>query len=195
MAKRTHGHNGKFGASPEYQTWNRMIQRCHNPKHTSFNLYGGRGIQVCPEWRASFQAFLDHVGPKPGKGFSLDRFPNNNGNYEPGNVRWATPMDQARNTRRNKFVTHEGETLCVAEWAKRLGINANSVFKRLKHPERDPFRPKLQLREYCRRGHKFSPENTYFYGHTRTCRKCHNLTAQRYEKKRNLLRMSPRLAD
>jgi hypothetical protein len=82
-----------------------MIQRCTNPRDPQWPNYGGRGITVCRRWRDSFIAFLADVGHRPAgrvggrSGFSLDRI-NNDGNYEPGNVRWATPQQQRRNQRK-----------------------------------------------------------------------------------------------
>lgn len=87
----THGMKG----SPEYSSWSSMKDRCHNPRSKDFVRYGGRGIAVCDEWRASFEAFLNHIGPRP-CGTSVDRIDNSRG-YEPGNVRWASPQEQARN--------------------------------------------------------------------------------------------------
>lgn len=87
-----------------YNTWSGMIQRCENPKHPRFKDWGGRGISVATEWRHNFQSFFDHVSILDHcgeKGYSLDRV-NNNGNYEPGNVRWATHQEQANNSRRWK---------------------------------------------------------------------------------------------
>jgi hypothetical protein len=76
-----------------------MITRCHNPNATRYKDWGGRGITVCEEWRNNYEAFLAHIGRKPSPRHSIDRFPNNSGNYEPGNVRWATPREQNLNQR------------------------------------------------------------------------------------------------
>lgn len=82
----------------EYRTWTHIIGRCENQNDTAWPNYGGRGIAICREWRESFQAFLAHVGRRPAPGFSIDRV-DNDGNYEPGNVRWATKSQQALNRR------------------------------------------------------------------------------------------------
>jgi hypothetical protein len=84
--------------SPEYQAWRDMKYRCYNPNVKSYKYYGARGIKVCDQWRNSFTKFLEDVGERPGKGYSLDRI-DNAGNYEPGNVRWETQENQMRNTR------------------------------------------------------------------------------------------------
>lgn len=79
--------------------WNSMLQRCFNPHNKSFSRYGGRGIIVCDEWKNDFQSFYDYVSKLPHfceAGYSLDRI-NNDGNYEPDNVRWATSIEQANN--------------------------------------------------------------------------------------------------
>lgn len=91
----THGGRG----TPEYEIWCSMIKRCENPNHHAYARYGGRGIAVCPQWRADFAAFLRDVGHRPSPELSLDRI-DNDGDYEPGNVRWATAQQQAANRRK-----------------------------------------------------------------------------------------------
>lgn len=81
-----------------YSCWVGMNQRCLNPKNKDYPRYGGRGITVFEPWQRDFYRFLQDVGPRPSKGHSLDRI-NNDGNYVPGNVRWATAIDQAINRR------------------------------------------------------------------------------------------------
>lgn len=93
--------SGKGTDTPEYWVWSCMIQRCHNPKASSYHNYGGRGIKVCQEWKDSFLKFFNHIGSRPTPTHSIDRI-NNDGNYEPGNVRWATRHEQNLNTRRTK---------------------------------------------------------------------------------------------
>lgn len=91
---RTHGRS----RTAEYRIWRNMLNRCHWDKWPEWHLYGGRGITVCDEWRASFEAFFVHMGERPTSTHSIDRIDGNKG-YEPGNCRWATPTEQARNTR------------------------------------------------------------------------------------------------
>lgn len=84
---------------PEYGVWCQMIRRCHDITHDKWDYYGKRGIVVCDRWRNSFKAFLEDVGRRPSDGHQLDRYPNNAGNYEPGNVRWATIEENLANRR------------------------------------------------------------------------------------------------
>lgn len=118
---RTHGMTG----TPEYGAWINMIQRCTNPKCRVYSDYGGRGIRVHESWVHSFQAFYNHIGPRPER-YSLDRI-DNNGHYEPGNVRWSPRSIQGRNRRSCLRITHNGETLTAIEWSDRLGISANTI--------------------------------------------------------------------
>ena len=127
----THGHTLNGKQSKEYRAWSAMRDRCNNKRHPDYRNYGGRGIRVCREWNESFEAFLRDMGPAPSKSHSLDRFPNPNGNYEPGNCRWATRVQQNQNTRRNRMVTFRGETLCVSEAARRAGLPVKLVNERL----------------------------------------------------------------
>lgn len=125
--------NGSAGRtrSPERRSWTDMIQRCTNPKRSKFAIYGGRGISVCAQWRESFDAFLADVGPRPGRGFSLDRI-DVNGNYEPGNVRWSSNTEQSRNRRTNTVIVHDGKSLTVQEWAERHGVKYQTAWARLR---------------------------------------------------------------
>ncbi len=88
---------------PEYSAWVSMKNRCLNPRAHNYRRYGGRGITICREWIDNFAAFFAYVGPRPSAQHSIDRFPDNNGNYEPGNVRWATAKEQTNN--RSKYAT------------------------------------------------------------------------------------------
>lgn len=93
-----HGHNRRGKKTREHAVWGAMIQRCMNPNHPRWKDYGGRGIKVCKRWR-KFENFLKDMGPMP-IGLSLDRFPDNDGDYKKSNCRWATREQQQRNSRR-----------------------------------------------------------------------------------------------
>lgn len=97
-----HGHDQRAGETAEYRAWQHMLRRCDPASRTNFQNYAARGITVCERWRYDFSAFLADVGPRPSPSHSIDRI-NNNGNYEPGNVRWATRSQQNQNTRGNKL--------------------------------------------------------------------------------------------
>lgn len=122
----------KGGRSRTYRTWASMLERCYSPNATGYQHWGGRGIRVHEEWRASFATFLADVGERP-PGMTLDRYPNKDGHYEPGNVRWANDVQQASNRRNNVCLTLNGETLTLREWSRRLDCNQSSLrMRRLK---------------------------------------------------------------
>jgi hypothetical protein len=100
-----------------------MVRRCTKPQDKSFKNYGGRGIGVAPEWRHDFPRFLVAIGPRPSPGHSLDRYPDNDGPYAPGNVRWATRYEQNRNRRDNTWLTFKGETHCLTDWGRLRNID------------------------------------------------------------------------
>ena len=123
---RTHGMAGhkrdkSTKKSPEYKTWDGIKERCLNKNGNGYENYGARGISMAPEWRDSFEAFFAHIGPRPSPKHSIDRV-DNTGDYEPGNVRWATSVQQNRNKRSNRLVEYSGRTVCLAEAAELAGL-------------------------------------------------------------------------
>lgn len=123
----THG----MTKSPEYSTWKAMITRCRNPRSKDYRRWGGSGVSIYPGWEESFEEFFRYMGKKPSPEHTIDRYPNRSGNYEPGNVRWATPTEQARNRVNNLDVSHNGETKCIAEWAEIHGVKYSTLIQRL----------------------------------------------------------------
>jgi hypothetical protein len=120
----THG----MARTRTYRAWRAMKSRCQNPNATKFRFYGGRGIEVCERWER-FENFLSDMG-QCGPGLSLDRI-DPNGNYEPGNCRWATRLTQANNTRSNVNVTLNGDTKTIAEWCALSGLRPFTVYSRI----------------------------------------------------------------
>jgi hypothetical protein len=130
-ANRTHGKR----RTPEYTIWCLMRRRCLDAKCPEYKRYGGRGIQVCSDWLgpSGFASFVAHIGPRPTRKHSIDRFPNNDGNYEPGNVRWATPIEQANNKSTNVKYVYAGVWRTVSELARESGVREKLLRYRLSH--------------------------------------------------------------
>lgn len=115
----------------EWQILHQIKARCTNPNNVSWDRYGGRGIKVCQRWLDSYDDFFADVGHRPSNRHSLDRI-NNDGNYEPGNVRWATMVEQSRNTRRNKMYEWKGNSYCVTDLADAVGMPRMRLASRLR---------------------------------------------------------------
>ena len=128
----THGRS-KDGV---YWVWRGMIKRCHSKTNKGYKKYGGRGISVCERWH-KFENFLSDMGDPAGN-LSIDRI-DVNGDYEPNNCRWATSEVQGNNRRTNIVITHNGESLTIAQWSRKTGINRQTLYWRAKqnwHPEK-----------------------------------------------------------
>lgn len=124
-----HGHSRAFAQSKTYQCWRNMLTRCYNKNSTHYEEYGGRGIGVSVQW-VDFSNFLADMGERP-DGLTIERI-DNNGHYEPGNVRWATQLEQARNRRSVRHLSFDGKTLTLPEWQEVLGIDRKTLWARIK---------------------------------------------------------------
>ena len=115
-----------------YNVWNGMMTRCNNPKSDHFYRYGGRGIKVCDEWLHNYTAFRDWaLSHGYEDGLTIDRI-DVDGNYNPDNCRWITSAEQMKNTSANRLLTFNGETLVLADWARRVGLSPETISKRIK---------------------------------------------------------------
>jgi len=124
-----HGYCVGDKASGTYNSWSGMKDRCLNPKCKKFPSYGGRGIKLCKRWM-TFISFLEDMGDRP-EGMSIERI-NNNGNYEPGNCKWATPIEQASNRRKNRLLTTNGVTMTLSQWSRKLNVSEACIRGRIK---------------------------------------------------------------
>ncbi len=124
--RKTHGLSG----TRIYVLHRGMIDRCENPKATYYKDYGGRGIKVCKRWRESVEAFVADMGPRPSPKHTIDRI-DNDGDYEPGNCRWATMRQQHRNTRKTIMVEWKGITKPLKDWEEELGFSDKTLYHRL----------------------------------------------------------------
>lgn len=135
-----HGMSG----TAEFRIWTGMLTRCYNKNAKHYERYGGRGIGVCDEWRDSFKQFFADMGPRPSASHSIDR-KDNDGNYEPGNCRWATPEEQASNKRSSVRVTAAGNR-SIKDLAEQAGISPSGMWMRVnKGGAHDLLRPSKML--------------------------------------------------
>ena len=168
--KITHG----MSDTPTYVSWRAMKQRCLYKKQQGYPRYGGRGITIPDSWMY-FPNFLKDMGVRP-PGTSIERRDGNKP-YSKENCYWATPMQQQQNTSHNVNLTHNGKTLCVAEWSRITGIGFTTIFYRLAHgyPMERVLSNGTFYRKptHCPSGHEYSKENTGFRpnGH-RVCKIC-----------------------
>jgi hypothetical protein len=116
-------HGGK--GTTEYKIWSGIKSRCLTPSDRAFHLYGGRGVTICDRWRDSFPKFLEDMGNRPSPAHTINRV-DNDGPYSPDNCRWATWEEQNNNQRCNHYITHQGQTRTMAQWARDLGLNYNT---------------------------------------------------------------------
>lgn len=116
--------------SATYRAWRSMLSRCFRENDTHYKHYGARGITVCNNWRHSFDAFLADMGQCP-PGLSLER-DNNDGNYQPGNCRWATKVDQANNKRSNIRVRYAGECMTLKQLSQKCEVNYKALYWRVR---------------------------------------------------------------
>lgn len=118
--------------SPTWISWQSMKSRCLNKNDPSYFRYGGAGVSIYAPWIESFEEFVSHVGERPSR-HSLDRYPNSNGNYEPGNVRWATALQQSNNRHNSILVEHHGKMVSLPTLSKLTGINCHALRYRHEH--------------------------------------------------------------
>lgn len=124
-----HGHRKGTLFSPEYESWACMKTRCLNPNCAAYRIYGGRGIQIDPLWM-DFKNFLKDMGKRPSKAHSLERKDNSKG-YTAENCKWATRLEQSANRRTNRFISFQGITLMLKDWAIRTGIHRRTISSRI----------------------------------------------------------------
>ena len=110
-----------------YSCWANIKSRCRNKKSISYKNYGAIGVKMCDRWYYSFDNFINDMGERPSMIHSVDRYPNKKGNYEPGNCRWATPDEQARNTKSNVWLECNGIKMVQSDWAKRWGVTSSLI--------------------------------------------------------------------
>lgn len=124
----SHGFSKPSQKCRAYKSWVSMRRRCNSPGDKDYPRYGGRGIKICDRWN-SFELFMQDMGERPA-GTTLGRI-DNDGPYSPENCRWETPVQQINNTSVNVFLTHEGRTQTIAQWAKEIGMRHDTLCRRI----------------------------------------------------------------
>jgi hypothetical protein len=122
----THG----LSNSSEYRIWHNIRKRCYVSSDPGFHNYGARGISMCPRWLEDFRSFYADMGARPSPKHSIERI-DNNGNYDPYNCKWATRLEQNNNSRRNRFMEHNGKRQTVAQWSRDTGVPSRVIITKL----------------------------------------------------------------
>lgn len=150
--RRPNTHKSEMWLIPEFRSWQAMIRRCTDKKYSCYKRYGGRGITVCDRWLNSFEDYFSDIGPRPSITHTIDRS-NNDGNYEPGNVRWATKSEQTNNRRNTIYVVlSDGTRVTLKEACSMFGLSKSTAYFRLTNDI--PFDVKLKIK---------SPDKKYIY--------------------------------
>lgn len=134
MSKKSTTHGDTRGGvnTKEFRAWMAIINRCTKPTDNAYHHYGGRGITVCYTWLNSYESFLSDIGRAPTPKHSVERKDNNKG-YDKDNCVWATHKEQCRNRRSNVYLTHNGVTKILGDWAKEFGIDRGRIGWHLKN--------------------------------------------------------------
>lgn len=127
-----HGHT-RGGKTKNYHLWQRMRYRCNVPTNKDYKWYGAKGITVSDEWNEDYEAFLRDMGEQP-PGMTLERIDNLKG-YSKDNCRWATRAEQSRNRSVNRLIEYNGVTMCLCDWATKVGVNRWTIRARLERGE------------------------------------------------------------
>ena len=131
--KTIHGYAKRGSKSRIYKVWGWILARCQTPSASGYENYGGRGIKVCNRWK-EFENFLADMGDPEDCTLTIER-KDNDGDYEPGNCRWATRAEQGVNKRNNRFIEHDGQSMTITSWARHLGVSHSTLIEALsKHP-------------------------------------------------------------
>ena len=125
-ASTTHG----MSKTRIYRIWYNMRSRCNRPTHHNYSFYGAKGIKICERWDSSFENFLEDMGLPPTDDHTLDRI-DSLGNYCKENCQWIPFLENRRKQKASRWITYQGETLSLAEWSRRLGVNRTTLERRI----------------------------------------------------------------